>query len=118
MSKKKKIYVVCSCRLMTDDIKDIQENVVSLLEEKGHEVYYPARDTDQKSTDIEINKRHRKVIKKCDEVHVVWNPKSMGSHFDIGLAYAFKKKIVLWSSIKTDDEYASAYGEWIMKISK
>ncbi|MFA5891785.1 MAG: hypothetical protein WDA27_12675 [Actinomycetota bacterium] len=68
---------------------------VASLELAGHSVYYPARDTPQDDpTGLEICKTNRRAIELADEVHIIWDGESMGSIFDLGVAFALRKKIV------------------------
>ncbi|MBI2669785.1 MAG: hypothetical protein HYX20_01390 [Candidatus Yanofskybacteria bacterium] len=69
---------------------------VENLEKDGHNVYWPARDTDQTdTTGLRICKDNRKKIKWADKVHIWWSMASEGSLFDFGMAFMAGKKIVL-----------------------
>ena len=61
---------------------------VGKLESQGYEVHFPPRDVDQSNDDggIRICREHLLALRKADEVHVWWEPKSMGSHYDLGMA--------------------------------
>ena len=90
---KKKIFIICVVRIATPrDIK-VLEDYVSMLEADGHKVHLPHRNTNQKGTSLEINMQNMNAIKECDEVHVFYNTKSFGGHFDIGVAFALGKKM-------------------------
>jgi hypothetical protein len=39
----------------------------------------------------------------CDEVHVFWDVESSGSHFDLGMALALDKDIVLIRCFNDDE---------------
>ncbi len=89
-----KIFLICPVR--TPDDKDYADWIVDRLERQGHTVHYPPRDVDQTDDGIglEIVQAHRKAMLEADEIHVIWNPKSTGSHFDLGSAFmlqAFKR---------------------------
>lgn len=88
-----RIFLVCPVRTPFD--REYADYIVERLESQGHEVHYPPRDTDQTDDGIglEICLTHRKAMLAADEVWVVWNPKSRGSHFDLGAIFmlqAFK----------------------------
>ena len=54
-------------------------------------------------------------MRKCDEVHVLWNPGSSGSHFDLGMAIALDKKIVPVEISGEDNEgksYWKVMNQW------
>lgn len=62
---------------------------MAALESAGHRVHYPPRDVDQTDDGVglAISEAHRAAMVRCDEVHVVWDPGSTGSHFDFGMAF-------------------------------
>ena len=69
---------------------------VAQLEAYGYEVYYPARDTDQEDeTGIHICFDNESAIRQADYVHFVWDGKSQGCLFDLGMAFAMRKKIIV-----------------------
>lgn len=85
-----RIVIICSVRNGTpNEVYDY----VSSLEKQGHSVYFPPRDTPQKSsTGVDIGRRMRWAIQKADEVHIHYSPQSQGIHFDMGMAFALKKR--------------------------
>lgn len=69
--------------------------IVNKLESEGWEVYWPPRDTDQvDNSGYKICKENASAIKNADAIHIVWDGKSQGSLFDLGVAFAFDKKII------------------------
>jgi len=77
--------------------------VVKRLEDKGWEVHWPHRDTDQDdSTGLRICIDNRKAIKDADAVHVIWDGKSQGCLFDLGMAFAFGKPLIIISIPEVD----------------
>lgn len=71
------------------------ENHCVHLETMGHRVHFPPRDAPQDDpTGSNICKIHRDAMLLCNEVHVMWDESSKGSHFDLGMAYGLGKKIV------------------------
>lgn len=61
----------------------------------GRTVHYPPDDAPQDDpTGEAICRTHLEAMRNCDEVHVFWDVKSSGSHFDIGMAYALGKPLV------------------------
>lgn len=74
------------------------EEDVSRLEGQGYEVHWPARDTDQDcNTGIHICEQNRKAIYEADAVHVIWDGKSQGVLFDLGMAFALNKRAIVIS---------------------
>lgn len=90
-----RIYVVCPVRVETEEHTPVLEKYLKDMESQGHEVFFPKRDAPQKSsTGFDIIESELFAIKCADEVHVLWDENSKGSHFDLGMAFALRKKIV------------------------
>jgi len=67
---------------------------VERLEGDGYEVHWPERDTNQVAASLEICNQNHEAIKAADVVHVIWDGKSQGCLFDIGVAFALGKKAI------------------------
>jgi len=93
----KKIFIISSVRNRSIETDKFLDSYVKTLELKGNIVHYPKRDVDQTDDGcgLAICQAHRKAMKETDEVHVLWNPDSKGSHFDFGMAFMAEKKIRL-----------------------
>jgi hypothetical protein len=94
----KKVFLICPVRSATDEQKQKMAEYIKALEDSGVSVYYPARDTNQE--DIggggwNICKANKKAIVKADEIHIFWDEKSTGSLFDLGIAFSFRKPLVI-----------------------
>ena len=74
-------------------------NYVQELEDGGVEVHLPIRDTDQDCSEFQICAQNAMAIRDAEEVHVWWNPGSSGSKFDLGVAFALGKKIVVANDV-------------------
>jgi len=100
-----KIFLICPIRGV--DQKSTKKTVEA-LETMGNTVYYPARDTDQKDSTkgFQICCANLIAIKECDVVGIMWDGKSQGCLFDLGMAFALNKKIKLISlpDLTKDDE--------------
>lgn len=71
--------------------------IVARLEADGHEVHWPPRDTDQADDiGLRICRDNMTAIEGADEVAVVWDGQSQGCLFDLGVAFALRKKIRLF----------------------
>jgi hypothetical protein len=74
---------------------DAWEGVVKSLAADGYDVYWPVRDTDQNDDNgYSICSSNVVAISNADIVHVIWDGKSEGCLFDLGVAFALRKKIV------------------------
>ena len=90
---KMKIYILCTVRNATQEYRERLEKYVKGLEDYGHKVHLPHRDTDQNGTSIEICDQNKKAIEWSDEVHIFFNSESQGSFFDLGMAFMLTKTI-------------------------
>lgn len=89
----KKIFIICPVRIATAEDVENLEAYTSRLEADGNRVHLPHRDTKQTGTSLEINLQNFNAIKEADEVHIFYNNKSQGIHFDLGVCFALGKKI-------------------------
>jgi len=100
-----RIYIICPVRNADPVVIERMRGYANFLKLNGHNVHYPPDDIPQNDpTGKVINTMHRDAMIKADEVHVFWDIKSSGSHFDLGMAYALYKKIVLVEAFQSDNE--------------
>jgi hypothetical protein len=91
----KKIFIICPVRLADDATrKKLEEHTIE-LEKQGHKVHLPHRDTNQAGSGSEICTENMNAIKEADEIHIFYNGQSTGIHFDMGVAFALNKKMVV-----------------------
>ncbi|MFW6246726.1 MAG: nucleoside 2-deoxyribosyltransferase [bacterium] len=90
-----KIFIICPVRLADDATRKKLEEYTANLEKQGHKVHLPHRDTNQAGTGTEICTENMNAIKDADEVHIFYLSNSTGIHFDMGVAFAFNKKIIV-----------------------
>lgn len=94
-----RIYLICPVRNATFD----SSNLVSEWEKEGHLVHFPPRDVRQDDPiGVDICRAHLAAMKNADEVRVVWDVDSKGSHFDLGMAFALGKRVVLVKALQED----------------
>jgi len=122
-----KIYLIHKVRGASSDSIKFASKYVSRLEKAGHKVHFPIRDVEQDDDSVAICKKHRIAMYLCDEVHVIWDESSTGSHFDLGMAYMLSFiqgemfgrelpiKIVQMGKIKTKNK---SYTDFLSKIGK
>ena len=73
---------------------------VEQLESAGWDVHWPPRDTNQNDPiGYRICRDNYKAIYYSDVVHVVYDPTSEGSLFDLGMAFALCKPLVVLNDI-------------------
>lgn len=96
-----KIYMICSVRKATKKEKKEIIAYAENLRNKGHEVRCPITDTNQvDELGLRIVEEHEDDIIWADEVHIIWNPASEGSLWDVAqtrMAKRFmpEKKIIV-----------------------
>jgi len=90
-----KIFIISSVRGMDNEYRQKLDNYVKMLEDNGHDVHLPHRDTNQNETGLNICKINRNAILNADEIHIFYSSKSQGTHFDMGMAFMANKKIVI-----------------------
>lgn len=72
------------------------ESFVDELERRSWKVYWPPRDTCQEDlTGLRICRDNREAIRGADAVHLIWDGKSQGVLFDLGMAFALGKKVIV-----------------------
>lgn len=87
-----KTFLICPVR--GHDTTETQA-IVDKLEAEGWVVHWPPRDTDQyDDAGLRICKDNLEAIKNADFVHIVWDGKSQGSLFDLGMAFALSKRVI------------------------
>lgn len=89
------VYVICAVRNATPDRVVAIRAYAEMLRAQGHHVHFPPDNAPQEDpTGEAICRTHLAAMREADEVHVFWDVKSSGSHFDLGMAYALGKQIV------------------------
>jgi hypothetical protein len=88
----KRVYLICPVRDRTEADRRFADDYVAGLEARGMLVHYPPRDVDQTDDGVglAISTAHRAAMLNCDEVHVIWDARSVGSHFDFGMAFMLR----------------------------
>ena len=110
------IYLICPVRNCPPHIKTILDNYVASLENEGHLVYYPHRDTEQDADEMAIVKDQRNAVELSDEVHVYWYKNSDGSYFDFGMAFAHNKPIFLVNREEVKPTKGSSYTNLLLEL--
>ena len=87
-----KTFLICPVRG-----HDMQETIeiVNALEKEGYKVHWPPCDTDQiDQTGLRICQDNRMAILEADVIHFVWDGKSQGCLFDLGMAFMANKRVI------------------------
>lgn len=110
-----KIFVICSVRGMDEEYRKKLEDHVTALEQEGHTVHLPHRDTNQEASGLEICSQNLNAIEEADEIHIFYSSKSQGTHFDMGCAFALGKCIKVIENETYDPavkSFARMLNEW------
>jgi len=115
------IYIICSVRDADEKLRAELEAYTNWLEDKGHFVHLPHRDTNQDASGLDICLENAAAIRLCDEVHVFYDPSSQGSHFDLGMLFMLdqiegvKKRVRLIKSPKIEPgkSFPRMINEWM-----
>ncbi len=123
--KRKRVFLICPVRGITDEEKGKIGQYVARLERKGYEVYWPLRDTDQNDpVGLRICEDNLWAIAKAHEVHVWWSGKSQGSFFDLGMVFALNtilgagKKVVLANPESVKETPEKSFQNFLLAISE
>ncbi len=105
-----RIFIICSVRDADEYYKSNINEYVIQLENAGHTVHCPHRDTDQKQSGIDICKQNSRAITDADEIHVFYNPESQGTHFDLGAVFIINKRIKVVETVTSGKEIRTVKG--------
>lgn len=105
-----KIFLICPVREAGDAVNERIAAYVAAQENAGHRVHWPKRDTKQDGdpVGIRICRDNREAMFAANEVHVWYDPRSRGSCFDIGMAFAFQVKYGKTVRIANPEEFLEA----------
>lgn len=80
------------------------------LESEGYEVSLPAFDSFKDMNEFEVCNYNYEKIKEADEIHVIWDGRSIGTIFDLGMCFALGKRIkIIYLNPKTFSNFAKLY---------
>ena len=111
----KRAFIICTVRGASEEYRKKLEDYVANLEANGYEVHLPHRDTNQNARGYDICNQNAKAIAMAHEVHVFYNTDSQGTHFDMGVAFAYGRKIILAEPVEYDPtkkSFARMLNEW------
>ena len=112
-----KAFLICPVR---GHLPDETFEIVCGLERDGWDVHWPFRDTAQDDpTGFEICSTNREAIDQADMVFVMWDGKSTGCLFDLGIAFALNKLIqVLDAPALTEGKsFQNMMRQWEQSVS-
>lgn len=113
-------YIICPVRRLTEERKPLIDSFVKGLENEGHKVFLPYRDVDQSFDISQIVKTEMEAIRNADAIYVFWDKYSYGGHFDLGVALALNKTVLMIKTYYSFDEdgYEKVIEEFEFKTIK
>ena len=110
-----KIFLISPVRTLdTLTFHEISAYVTKLASE-GHVVYWPVIGTNQRQKEMAICQENKEAIIKADEIHIWYDVDSLGSIFDLGMAWALNKKLVIANDV--DGSYEKSFANLIIDWS-
>jgi len=115
-----KIFLICPVRNATKDQLKSLDAYISLIEMRGDKIYYPTRDNIFEKSDTigyVICDTNKKAMADADVVHIFFDPKSKGSLFDLGMAFALNKKIFIANIVELTEHksFSNMVRAWSLK---
>ena len=110
-----KIFIICSVRGASKEYEEMLYKYVHNLENMGHKVHLPVRDTKQedKTGGYIICNDNFAAIYDADEIHISYVKESLGTHFDLGVAFALGKKIYVFDQPEIDEDISKSFQKMI-----
>ena len=71
------------------------ESLKTRLENKNHIVKIPAFDHNTYMDELELCVYNRDLIEWADEIHLIWDGRSVGTIFDFGMVFMSRKPLVI-----------------------
>jgi len=122
--KKKKIFIICPVRNVDKETERILKDYVRKLEEEGHQVHYPSRDTNQNDPiGLRICGDNREALYEAQEIHIWFKKGSEGSIFDFGMYFMLlmfvpEKKLVLINKDQVKPTPEKSFQNVILELIK
>lgn len=92
--KPMKIFLITPVRNVTGEFTKYINMLIDSLEAEGNSIYWPLRDTNQDDdVGLRICEDNLAAMEEADMAFFVWDGKSQGSLFDLGMAFALNKRL-------------------------
>ena len=115
---KKKMFLIHPIRNISEDYADAIKTESAFLSQ-FYEVYDPATMTNQNASEMDICEANRTAMMAANVVGVIWDGKSQGCLFDLGMAFAMGKPVILvtgrvpsMTNIKSFANLLHAWSQW------
>lgn len=118
----KNIFLICPVRNATEEQIKRMRDYISKVKANGDNIYYPNDDNAFEHTDdvgYIICDENRRALLQADEIHIFWDKTSSGSLFDLGMAFASNKKLIIVNAeeleITPHKSFSNMINEWSNK---
>lgn len=88
------VFVICAVSNATAEYREMLESHARALRSVDIDVHLPHLDTNQEQSGFDICRTNMEAIENADLVLVYYTRKSLGTHFDMGVAFSLKKPII------------------------
>ena len=96
--------------------KSRMESLTEVLRNEGSQVRTPAFDDHPEFDELQVCEYNRQMIEWADEIRILWDQRSIGTVFDFGMAFAWRKRIkVVYLEPKTFANVMRQYQDWCEK---
>lgn len=83
------------------------------LRAEGHDVFIPAFDAHLELDELGVCAYNLILIEQADEVHVIWDSRSIGTIFDLGMCFALRKPVkIIYLNPKTFTNFLQKYADF------
>jgi nucleoside 2-deoxyribosyltransferase len=114
-----RIFLICPVRYASEEqTTGIARYVLAQEQVEGNVVHWPARDTMQNQGSLKVCEDNRFAMEHADEVHVWYDPNSQGSLFDLGMAFAMGKPVVLVNKTNVPATPGKSFGNFILSLDQ
>lgn len=117
---KKQIFLICPVRNATEVQIERMRKYITQVKLDGHDIYYPSDNNPHEHTDdigFVICEENRRALSSADEIHIFWDKNSSGSLFDLGMAFALNKPLVIVNPeeliITQGKSFANMINHWV-----
>lgn len=115
MAKQYDYFLICPVRNASDEQKQLLLETIKKVERNGWTVYYPAQDTNQNdSIGYRICQDNLQAIKDSRVILLFYDKSSQGCLFDLGMAFALGKEIVIVNHVEPTEtkSFANMVLKW------
>lgn len=113
------VFLICPVRNANEETVTKIRQYKERLKRKGKTLYYPGDDTDQNDAiGFRICTDNKNALANSKEVHIWYDKNSQGSLFDLGMAFALNKPLVIVNPEEIEITPHKSFGNMILEWNK